>query len=90
MGSLNQAKESMREKKDLLKKHDGNLLKKKEQKSYCGSDQNKKDNDGSFLDGKSKSGDSQKELFSEALQRKHQQRVRVARYQVLLTRVSNY
>ena len=43
-----------------------------------------------FLDGKSKSGDSQKELFSEALQRKHQQRVRVARYQVLLTRVSNY
>ena len=49
MGSLNQAKESMREKKDLLKKHDGNLLKKKEQKSYCGSDQNKKDNDGSLF-----------------------------------------
>ena len=43
-----------------------------------------------FSAGKSKSGSSRKEPFSEASQRKHQQKERVAGRQILLTRGSNY
>ena len=88
MGSSNQTKEALRE-YDLLQKHDGNLGKKF--RNYIVEvTKTRKTTIKAFSAGKSKSGSSRKEPFSEASQGKHQQKERVAGRQILLTRGFNY
>ena len=70
MGSSNQAKEALRDKKDLLQKHDGNLLGKKFSNHIVEVTTTRKT---TIEAGKSKSGSSRRERFPEVLQRKHQQ-----------------
>ena len=88
MGSSNQTKEALRE-SDLLQKHDGNLGK-KFRNHIVEVTKTRKTTIKAFSAGKSKSGSSRKEPFSEASQRKNQQKERVAGRQILLTRGSNY
>ena len=76
MGSSNQAKEALREKKDLLQKHDGNLLRKKFRNHTVEVTNTRTTTIEAFSAGKSKSGNSRKEPVPEDLQRKHQQRER--------------
>ena len=66
MGSSNLAKEAMREKKDLLQNHDGNL-----RNHIVEVTKTRKTIIEVFSDGKSKSGRSRRKLFPKALQRKH-------------------
>ena len=89
-GSSNQAKETLRKKKDLLQKHDGNLLGKKFRNHTVEVTKTRKTTIEAFSAGKSKSGSSRRGPFPEASQRKHQQKGRVAGRQILLTRGSNY
>ena len=73
MGSSNQAKKALRMKKDLLQKHDGNLLGKKFRNHIVEVTKTRKTTMEAFSAGKSKSGSSRREPFPEVLQRKHQQ-----------------
>ena len=90
MGSSNQAKEAWREKKDLLQKHDGNLLGKKFRNEIVEMTKTRKTTIEASSAGKPKSESSRREAFSEALQCKHLQKGRVVGRQILLTRGSNY
>ena len=90
MGSSNQAKEALREKKDLLQKHDWNLLGKKFRNHIVEVTKTRKTTIETFSTGKPKSGSSRKEPFPEASQCKHQQKGRAVGNQILLTRGSNY
>ena len=90
MGFSNQAKEALREKKDLLQKHDGNLLEKKFKNHFVEVTKTRKTTIEAFSAGKSKSGSSQKESFPEVSQSNHQQRGRDVGCQIILTRDSNY
>ena len=74
MGFSNKAKEELREKKDLLKTHDGNLLGKKFKNSLVEVTKARKTTIKDFSARKSKSGSSRKESFPDASQSKHQQR----------------
>ena len=90
MGPLNQAKEALRENKDLSQKHDKNLLGKKFRNHIVEVTKTRKTTTAAFSAAKSRSGSSRREPFPEALHRKHQQRGRVAGHKILLTRGSNY
>ena len=74
MGSSNQPKEALKEKKDLPQKHDENLLRKKLRNYIVEVTKTRKTKIEAFSAGKSKSGSSRREPFPEASQRKHQQR----------------
>ena len=73
MGSSNQAKESLKEKKDLLQKHDGNLPGKKLRNHIVEVIKTRKTTIEAFS-----AEISQKEPFPEVSQRKHQQRGKFA------------
>ena len=90
MSSSNQAKEALKEKKNLLQKHDGNLLAKKFRNHIVEVTKTRKTTIEAFPAGKSKSGSSRRKPFQDASQSKHQQRGKVAGRQILLTRGSNY
>ena len=82
MGSSNQAKEALRQKRDLLQKHDGNLPGIKFRNHIVEVTKTRKTTIEAFSGEKSKSGSSRREPFSEALQRKNQQRGRVAGHRI--------
>ena len=90
MGSSNQVEEALMEKKDLLQKHDGNLLEKKLRNHIMEVTKTRKTTIEASSAGKPKSGSSKREPFPEASQHKHQQKGRVAGRQILLIRGSNY
>ena len=73
MGSSNQAKKALWVKKDLLQKHDGNLLGKKFRNHIVEVTKTRKTTMEAFSAGKSKSGSSRRGPFPEASQHKHQQ-----------------
>ena len=83
VGSLNQAREALREKKDILQKHDGNLLGKKFRNHIVEVNKTRKTTIEVFSAGKSKSGISRREPFPEVLQHKYQKRGRAAGRQIL-------
>ena len=89
MGSSNQAKEALREKKDLLQKNDGNLLGETGRNHIVEVTKTRNTIIEAFSAEKSKTESSRKEPFPEALQSKHQQMERDARRKTLLTRGSN-
>ena len=78
MGSLNQVKKALREKKDLLQKHDGSSRGMRFRNQIVNMTKTRKTTIESFSAGKSKSGTSRRAPFPEDLQRKHLQRGRVA------------
>ena len=82
MGSSNQAKEALRQKKDFLQKHDGNLPGIKFRNHIVEVTKTRKTAIEAFSGEKSKSGSSRREPFPEALQRKNQQRGRVAGHRI--------
>ena len=88
VGSSNHAKEALMEKKDLLRKHDGNLLGEKFRNHIVEVTKTRTRTIEAFSAGKSKSGSSRREPLPEASQHKHQQKERVAARQILLTRGS--
>ena len=88
VGSSNQAKEVLMEKRDLLRKHDVNLLGKKFRSHILEVTKTRTTTIEAFSAGKSKSRSSRREPLPEASQRKHQQKERVAGRQILLTRGS--
>ena len=71
MGSSNQTKEALRKKKDLLQRHDGNLLGKKFRNHIVEVTKTRKATIEVYSAGKSKSGSSKREPFPRASQRKH-------------------
>ena len=90
MRSSNQTKEALRMKKDLLQKHDRNLLGKKFRNHIAEMTKTRKTTIEAFSAGKSNSGSSRREPVPDTSQRKHQQKGRVAGRQILLTKGSNY
>ena len=78
MGSLNQVKKALREKKDLLQKHDGSSRGMRFRNQIVNMTKRRKTTIESFSAGKSKSGASRRAPFPEDLQCKHQQTGRVA------------
>ena len=80
---MNQAREALREKKDILQKHDGNLLGKKFRNHIVEVNKTRKTTIEVFSAGKSKSGISRKDPFPEVLQHKYQERGRAAGRQIL-------